>query len=161
MKREYPKYKLVGTFEENAKTILADAINAIANDIDGGNRPLLKWKTKEEAEMEFKEGDKVDWNGAIGEVKVLDGIFISVQFECNPGIYFLFRNDGRFYEIQTEPCLKLVKSKVKKYQVLARNKLTREIDIVRRYFKSREDFESKCYDEFLQLLESTMIEVEE
>ena len=112
--------------------------------------------------QEFREGDNVEWLGARGIIKTIHTAGIAkVQVTIHGRGTFYFHEDGRFYSWQ-KPSLVLLSRKkvlVKKYRVFARTKNGEEF-VSLGVYKSLEDY-NRMIGRGIQILEATMIEVEE
>lgn len=116
--------------------------------------------------MEFKVGNIVEVNGVIGKIEYIDHLRVRPIFVTfNEGEHSdEFYINGKYRKWHKEPSLKLIqqpKKKVKKYKALY--KTDSELILSNEYFTDKYEAINAmdvrwCY---LQLLESTMIEVEE
>ena len=123
--------------------------------------------------MKFKVGDVVEWCGIYGRVEDDEP-----EFDDNYPIFVAFYNevdfdpvftiDGKFSRFHKEPSLKLITRryyKVKKYKVLYAEKLSPDVLLISdSLYSSEDDFELNTYPQklkFINLIEDTMVEVEE
>lgn len=92
-----------------------------------------------ESTLKLEEGMRVSWCGMEGTVISVDetvwhGWPVTVKFDCGREILYL--RDGRQYEEQTEPCIKVIGKvpvKVKRWQWLIVNKNGKKVVTVSTY----------------------------
>lgn len=93
---------------------------------------------------------------------IADGITVQARwtkndwdwFDFNPNIHTFHIGRGLEWRIKPKP-------KVKKYKVVMFQKGTNKLEVSRHYYKDKDEFEKvNTYSVFVQLIEATMIEVE-
>lgn len=121
--------------------------------------------------MEFKVGDIVEAFGMRGEIVSIDARiskygYLVVRYAVENDKRGYFCADGRLESWHKAPALKLIerpKKKVKKYKACYRDEICMKLYVSEDYFKNHQEarIATPVSHKYMQLLESTEIEVEE